>query len=161
MLGLEVIMGAYLFVHFKEKFTPDGEQVYFAVSKNGFDWEQVNDGNPVLESHLGDEGVRDHTITRTKEGKFVILATDLGLARHFTGKYQNSWENINHGGSKYLSKWESDDLVTWSEQELVKIVPDSFGCAWAPDIIYDEEAGDYMVHWSSYNPDKNPKFMAI
>lgn len=154
-------MGAYLFAHFKEKFTPDGEQVYFAVSKNGFDWEQVNDGNPILESHLGDEGVRDHTIARTKEGKFVILATDLGLARHFAGKYQNSWENINHHGSKCLSKWESDDLVNWSDQELVQVIPDSFGCCWAPDIIYDEEAGDYMVHWSSFNPDKNPDHMAI
>ena len=38
----------YLFVHFKEKITPDGEQVYFGVSKDGFNWEQVNGGNPIL-----------------------------------------------------------------------------------------------------------------
>lgn len=35
---------AYLFVHFKEKTTPDGEQVYFALSRDGFTWESVNRG---------------------------------------------------------------------------------------------------------------------
>ena len=29
---------AYLFVHFREKTTPDGEQVYFGLSKDGFHW---------------------------------------------------------------------------------------------------------------------------
>lgn len=38
----------YLFVHFKEKSTPDGEQVYFGVSNDGFHWEKVNGGNPVF-----------------------------------------------------------------------------------------------------------------
>ena len=37
----------YLFVHFKEKITPDGEQVYFSISRDGFNWEKVNDGNPI------------------------------------------------------------------------------------------------------------------
>ena len=41
-------MQAYLFVHFREKTTPDGEQVYFGVSKDGFNWEEVNGGAPVL-----------------------------------------------------------------------------------------------------------------
>jgi hypothetical protein len=39
----------YLFAHFKEKITPDGEQVYFSVSRDGFNWEKVNNGNPVVE----------------------------------------------------------------------------------------------------------------
>lgn len=41
-------MSAYLFVHFKEKRTPDGEQVYFCISKDGFHWDAVNEGNPIL-----------------------------------------------------------------------------------------------------------------
>ena len=36
---------AYLFVHFKEKITVDGEAVYFGISKDGFNWEKVNDGS--------------------------------------------------------------------------------------------------------------------
>ena len=31
-------MQAYLFVHFRERTTPDGEQVYFALSRDGFHW---------------------------------------------------------------------------------------------------------------------------
>lgn len=37
-------MSAYLFVHFREKRTPDGEQVYFGISRDGFHWDTVNDG---------------------------------------------------------------------------------------------------------------------
>ncbi len=142
-------MDAYLFVHFKEKPTPDGEQVYFALSRDGFNWESVNGGHYVLESTLGEKGVRDHTIIRTDEGKFVILATDLSLANSFHGKYKGDWANIGTGGSKSLCLWESDDLVNWSKQRLVELGDDNFGCLWAPDIVRDPKEGDYVVHWSS------------
>lgn len=142
-------MEAYLFVHFKEKRTVDGEQVYFALSRDGFHWEAVNEGRPVLWSTLGDQGVRDHTITRTNDGQFVILATDLCLAGCFRDKYMGSWANISREGSKCLSLWKSDDLVNWSEQRMVELGDEDFGCLWAPDIIYDRRRGDYVLHWSS------------
>lgn len=146
---------AYLFVHFKEKHTPDGEQLYFGLSQDGFCWEQVNGGNPILESTMGDMGVRDFTITRTRENRFVILATDLGLARHFEGKYKGSWENISRSGSKDLVLWESDDLIKWSPQRMVTLGDEDFGCLWAPDIIYDRKNDDYVVHWSSSHRSNN------
>ena len=133
-------MEAYLFVHFKEKKTPDGEQVYFALSTDGFNWEQVNGGQPVLWSEKGDKGVRDHTIVRTKYGKFYILATDLSLANCLNTKYKGSWENIGREGSKCLSLWESDDLLNWSEQRMIELGDEDFGCLWAPDVIYDRYA---------------------
>ncbi|MCM1541635.1 MAG: hypothetical protein NC121_10265 [Blautia sp.] len=52
-------MSAYLFVHFKEKRTPDGEQVYFGISRDSFHWDAVNGGSPVLWRYEGDRGVRD------------------------------------------------------------------------------------------------------
>jgi sucrose-6-phosphate hydrolase SacC (GH32 family) len=143
------VKDAFLFVHFKEKSTPDGEAVYFALSRDGFAWEPVNGGNPVLESTLGDCGVRDLAITRTRDGRFVILGTDLSLARHFAGKYKNSWAEIGRNGSKELALWESDDLVTWSGQRMVTMGDDAFGCVWAPDITFDTNTGGYVVHWSS------------
>lgn len=142
-------MEAYLFVHFKEKRTPDGEQVYFAISRDGFQWKEVNGGNPVLWSYQGDKGVRDCTITRTKENKFVILGTDLSLAYGMPGVYENSWENISKNGSKCLVMWKSDDLIHWSDQKMLPLGTPEFGCLWAPDIIYDPEKEDYVVHWSS------------
>lgn len=141
-------MQRYLFVHFKEKTTPDGEQVYFALSKDGFNWETVNGGNPVLWAYYGDKGVRDFTITRCG-GKFYIIATDLSLAYGMRGKYNHSWQAIGENGSKCFALWESVDLVNWSEEKLIKIGDEHFGCLWAPDVIYDKKEGDYILHWSS------------
>ncbi len=148
-------MSAYLFVHFKEKRTPDGEQVYFGISRDGFHWDAVNDGNPVLWSYEGDKGVRDFTITRTGEGKFVILATDLSLAYGMPYQYENSWEKVSRCGSKCLVMWQSDDLIHWSDQRMLRLGDENFGCLWAPDIIFDRESGDYIVHWSSSHADNH------
>lgn len=149
-------MQAYLFVHFREKDTPDGEQVYFGVSKDGFQWEEVNKGLPILWSFYGDKGVRDFTITRCKNtGKFVIFATDLSLAYGMRNQYQNSWAEIGRNGSKHFSVWESEDLLNWTEQKLVKIGDDDFGCMWAPDIIFDQQNKDYVLHWSSTHRHNN------
>ncbi len=142
-------MSGFLFVHFKEKRTPDGEQVYFSISRDGFHWEQVNEGNPVLWSYEGDKGVRDFTIIRTIEGKFVILATDLSLAYGMPYQYENSWENVATKGSKCLAMWQSEDLLHWTEQRMIRLGDENFGCIWAPDIIYDKKEDDYLIHWSS------------
>ena len=146
-------LGAYLFVHFKEMEEPEGEQVYFGLSRDGFSWEEVNGGQPVLVSTLGDRGVRDFTIVRTHFGKFFILATDLSLANCLKGKYQGSWENIGKHGSDQLMLWESPDLVHWSGQRTVSLAGNGFGCCWAPDVIYDRAQGDYVLHWSSSQRD--------
>lgn len=148
-------MSAYLFVHFKEKKTPDGEQVYFGLSKDGFNWEQVNGGQPVLWSNKGEKGVRDHTIIRAKNGRFYILSTDLSLANCLHTKYEGSWSNILRNGSKCLSVWESDNLVDWSEQRLVQLGDEDFGCLWAPDVLYDKNHDDYVIHWSSCHSSNN------
>lgn len=142
-------MSAYLFVHFKEKRTPDGEQVYFGISRDGFHWETVNEGEPVLWSYEGDKGVRDFTITRTQEGKFIILATDLSLSYGMPYQYENSWEKVSRNGSKCLVMWQSEDLIHWSNQKMLHLGDEHFGCLWAPDVIYDPKGGDYVIHWSS------------
>lgn len=145
-------MQHFLFVHFKEKTTPDGEQVYFGVSKDGFNWEPVNGGNPVLWAFYGDKGVRDFTITRCKAtGKFYIIATDLSLSYGMRNQYHKSWAEIARNGSKHLALWESSDLVNWSEQRLIQPGSgcDDFGCLWAPDVLFDAAHGDYILHWSS------------
>lgn len=143
-------MQSYLFVHFREKKTPDGEQVYFSVSRDGFHWEKINDGRPVLWAYYGDKGVRDFTVVHSRiDNKYYIIATDLSLSYGMRNQYRNSWKEIGLNGSKYFSVWESDNLVDWSEQRLVQAGHGEFGCMWAPDVIYDKEHGDYVLHWSS------------
>ena len=142
-------MTNYLFVHFRETTTPDGEQVYFALSKDGFHWEALNEGRPVLWAYYGDRGVRDMTIVRDRaSGRVHIFATDLSLSYGMREKYRHSWREISRNGSKSLAHWQSDDLIHWTEQELIPMGGD-FGCVWAPDVIYDEDAEDYVLHWSS------------
>ena len=41
--------------------------------------------------------------------------------------------------------WESDDLVNWSEQRSVPIADENTHYAWAPEAIYDELHGEYIV----------------
>lgn len=46
--------------------------------------------------------------------------------------------------------WESADLVNWSELRMVDVASSiSAGAAWAPEAIYDEKTGEYLVYWSS------------
>ncbi len=155
-------MQHYLFVHFRERKTPDGEQVYFGLSRDGFRWEPVNDGSPVLWAHLGQRGVRDCTIIRCKtDGKYRILATDLSLAYHFREPYHFHWPTVARNGSKCLSMWESEDLVNWSAQQLLPLGNEDFGCLWAPDVFYDPEFGDYVLHWSSAHACNDYGHMAV
>ena len=155
-------MQHYLFVHFREKTSPEGEQVYFAVSRDGFHWEALHGGQPVLWAYYGDRGVRDMTIVRDERtGRFHIFATDLSLAYGMRGKYQHAWRNINLHGSKALAHWWSDDLTHWSEQEMITLGDEQFGCLWAPDVIRDPERGDYVLHWSSTHASNDFGPMAI
>lgn len=151
----------YLFVHFREKSTPDGEQVYFGLSRDGFHWEPVHDGKPVLWSRLGEQGVRDCTIIRGDDGIYRIFATDLSLAHNFREKYHAHWPTVARNGSKCLAMWESPDLLHWSQQRLLQLGDEAFGCLWAPDVIRDEKTGEYVLHWSSSHVDNGYGDMAI
>lgn len=137
----------YLFVHFTgHESSINDEQVYFSISQDGMNWEKLNNGQPVLKSVLGEGGVRDHYILRAPEGdKFYMIATDLSI-------YTNPvWMEAGSNGSTGIIVWESEDLVNWSEPRLEVIAPDNAGCTWAPEIIYDELTGEYVVYWSSTN----------
>lgn len=155
-------MASFLFVHFREKTTPDGEQVYFALSRDGLHWEAVNEGRPVLWSYYGSKGVRDHTIIHDKrEGNYHIFSTDLSLAYGMRNQYHGSWQKIKEQGSKYLSHWTSPNLLDWSKQTLIQPGNDALGCLWAPDILYDKATDDYVLHWSSSHQSNNYTDMCI
>lgn len=137
----------YLLVYFKGEYEKDGEQVYFAISEDGLNWEDINSDKPVLMSNLGEGGIRDPFIIRSDEGdKFYIIATDLKI-------YGNgNWEKAQNDGSQSIVIWESSDLVNWSKQRNVRVALDSAGCTWAPEAIYDDSRQEYIVFWASRTP---------
>lgn len=133
----------YLFAYFPSN---SQEQIYFAAGTDELHFTDLNEGDPVLTSDIGDQGVRDPYILRSAEGDhFYMLATDLKVET--TG-----WSKAQYGGSLNLVIWESDDLVNWSEPRLVDVGMTDYenvGCVWAPEAIYDEKTGEYVVFWAS------------
>lgn len=154
-------MSSYLFVHFVG--SEDGtsmEQIYFSVSEDGTNWKTLNDGKPVLVSNVGEKGVRDPHIIRSPENdKFFLIATDLSIYNRRGDS--NKWDNCQTSGSKSIVIWESENLIDWSEERLVKVACDDAGCAWAPESIYDDEKGQYMVFWASKTASDNYKTQRI
>lgn len=141
---LSAAPGGFLFVTFRGEQSPLTEQVYFALSPDGRNWSALKDGEPVLVSPLGEKGVRDPYLIRAHDGsKFYLIATDLSI--HLNPE----WKRAAQAGSRSIVIWESADLVAWSEPRLAQIAADDAGCTWAPEAVYDEETGDYLVFWAS------------
>lgn len=135
--------GGYLFVHFTGE-EEKGEQIYFALSRDGLHWKDLNGGQPVIESKIGEKGVRDPFIIRSAiDDRFYIIGTDLRIA---SGK---GWEAAQHEGSTSLLVWSSPDLIHWSLPWVFEVTIPGAGCVWAPEAIYDEESKEYLVFWAS------------
>lgn len=133
----------YLFVHFTGE-SPEGEQVYFSLSKDGMHWEDMNKGKPVLRSETGEKGVRDPFILRSvTDGRFYIIATDLRIAN---GK---GWDAAQYKGSTQMIIWTSEDLIHWSKPWTFETGVKDAGCVWAPEAVYDPEKDAYLVFWAS------------
>lgn len=148
----------YLFVHFIGD-QEDGEQVYFSVSRDGLHWQDLNHGNPVLYSTIGEKGVRDPYLIRSpwqKEGEpaFYLIATDLRIG---AGK---GWQVAQYEGSRDIIVWTSENLTDWAGPFARIVAVEGAGCAWAPEAIYDEERDAILVYWASmtkYPEDSVPR----
>lgn len=136
----------YGFFYFTGEGSSNGEQVYAAASRGNdpLKWDEVNNGQPVLTSTLGEMGVRDPFIMRSPNGdRFYLLGTDLKI---YGGR---GWDAEQRTGSRSIMVWESDDLVHWSQQRSVQVAPPTAGNTWAPEAYWDAKRGDYVVFWAS------------
>ncbi len=132
------------------------EQIYFAVSEDGFFYKDLNDKKPVLTSTIGERGVRDPYICRSAEGdRFFLIATDLSI--YFRGGWGNTSASVD--GSHYLIFWESTDLVNWSEARMIEVACENAGMAWAPEMIYNDKTGEYVIFFASSIVDTNGNFV--
>ena len=154
---------AYLFTYFTGN-SPGEEAIRYAVSFDGYHYRALNHNKAILDSKKisTSGGVRDPHILRGADGKFYMVATDLYVP-------EQGWNNF----AMVLMK--SSDLINW-ETSVVNIpetYKDEFGDVdrvWAPQTIYDEEQGKYMIYFSmkqGNDPDKiyyayaNPDFSAL
>ncbi|HZH60642.1 MAG TPA: LamG-like jellyroll fold domain-containing protein, partial [Metabacillus sp.] len=134
---------AYFFSYFTGEYE-GGEEISFATAEDPLKWRALNNGQSIIQSNMGEKGLRDPFVIRSPEGdKFYMLATDLKMGE------STNFDQAQITGSHSLMIWESDDLVNWSEQRMVEVAPKTGGNTWAPEAIYDEKSGEYVVFWAS------------
>ena len=139
----------YLWLHFE---ATDYEKIYYGYSADGVTWTKLNDNQPLITSDVANKGIRDPHLIKLNQPdadgyKYVMIGTDLHAEGSAGGK---SWSQK----SQNLIVSRSKDLVTWTKAEAVFAGWDDANRAWAPEAIYDEAKGEYLVYWSS-KPDSN------
>lgn len=142
--------GAYLFAYFRnDAKSTNGENVFYAVSKDGYNYEALNGGVPVASASQGTGHSRDPYIMKAQDGaeyKYYMVATDA-----------NTTNNYNNTG---LHTWGSNDLITWNELANPQFATNKGGgsktitnMCWAPEAIWDPVEGKYMVYFASNEAD--------
>ena len=145
---------AYLMVYFKD----DTHSLYMALSKDGYRFTDINQARPVIagDTIAEQKGIRDPYIYRAPDGWFYMALTDLHIFGQKAGYRTTEWERdgkqYGWGNNRGLVLMKSKDLVHWSHQVLRvdKSFPElaDIGCAWAPEMIYDDQAKKTMLYFT-------------
>lgn len=142
--------GAYLFAYFRnDAKSTNGENIFYAVSKDGYNYESLNGGVPVASASQGTGHSRDPYIMKAQDGaeyKYYMVATDANTTSHY-----------NNTG---LHTWGSNDLITWDELANPQFATNKGGgtktitnMCWAPEAIWDPVAEKYMVYFATSEAD--------
>ena len=131
----------YLFAYFTGNRIEE-ESIHFAISRDGYTFRALNGNKPVLDSRVisSTGGVRDPHILRAEDGHtFYMVATDM-VSGH-------GWSS-----NRAMVLLKSTDLIHWTHS-VINIQKRYAGQerlrrVWAPQTIYDREAGKYMIYWS-------------
>lgn len=120
----------WVFAYFKE---PGSQGIYLALSRDGYTYTPLNDGQPWLRPSAPGEIMRDVYITRTPD------------THSFRMVFTWAW----HGNAIGVS--DSPDLLTWAPQRRVEIMSafPSVQNTWAPETYWDAARRDWLIIWSS------------
>ena len=136
----------YLFAYFSDN-SPEGEQIRYAISTDGYNYKPLNGGNPVVSSDsiALKKGIRDPHITRSEDGKyFYMVLTDM--------RSSEGWQS-NDG----MILMKSSNMIDWQHTaidfptrypDLEGFDKDNLHAVWAPQTIWDEKEQKYMVYYS-------------
>ena len=145
---------SYLFVYFPSN---DNENIYYALSGDGYNYTPLNNGKRVVaaDSCTVMGGLRDPHILRGNDGWFYMAVTDMKCAL--------GW-NSNRG----MVLMRSRDLVNWSHATIhfptryKGTMWSKVTRVWAPQTIWDPDYenadgshGRYMVYFSLVTEDGN------
>ena len=121
--------GAWLFIYFKE---PGSQGIYFPLSRDGYHYTPLNDGQPWVAPVQSGELMRDVFLTRGPDGLFHMV-----------------WTWNWHGNS--LGYATSPDLFSWSVQQQIPIMADfpETNNVWAPETYWDSAKNQWLLIWST------------
>lgn len=147
-------LAGYLMVYFKDQ----THSAYFAISRDGYNFTDLNGGEPIFDgTKLAEQkGVRDPHIARGPDGAFYLAMTDLHISGQRAGHRTNQWERPQEkygwGNNRALVLMKSYDLIHWSHSDfrVDKAFPElgDIDCSWAPQTIYDDVKGKMMVYFT-------------
>ncbi len=123
----------FLFTSFHE---PADTGLRFLYSEEGYHWDSIP--GVFLKPELGKQLLmRDPSIVKGPDNRFRLVWT-------------TSWK-----GDLGFGYADSDDLIHWSEQQMIPAMQDSTTVnVWAPEIFYDDVEDRYIVVWASCVPGK-------
>ncbi len=122
----------YLFTSFHE---PANEGLRLLYSKDGYHWKTTD--SIYLKPMIGkDKIMRDPSMLQGPDGTFHLVWT-------------TEWKGGN--GFGYAS---SKDLKNWTEQQYIPVMQKESTVVnvWAPELFYDDVAGQYIIIWASTIP---------
>lgn len=147
-------MRAYLMVFHRD----ETHGLYMAVSRNGYTFTAVNEGQPVLagDTIASQHGIRDPHIFRGPDGAFYLAMTDLHVFARRDGYRDTEWERPGEaygwGNNRGLVLMKSWDLINWSRANIrfdqLSAGLGEIGCVWAPEVAYDDEKGRLMIYYT-------------
>lgn len=143
---VEKDFSAYLFAYFTGN-KVEQEAVCYAISNDGYNFVALNGNQPVIDSKKisSTGGVRDPHILRSEDGRmFYMVLTDMTSSK--------GWNS-----NRAFVMLKSTDLINWTSN-VINIQQKYAGQedlkrVWAPQTIYDREAGKYMIYWSMLHGD--------
>jgi hypothetical protein len=146
-------LGAYLFVYFKD----ETHSIYFATSKDGYTFTDVNQGEPIfLGAQLAEQkGVRDPHLFRGPDGAFYMAMTDLHIFAREAGLRATEWErpqaDYGWGNNKNLILMKSYDLIHWTHARVPvgEVFHEDLGAVWAPETTFDPVRKKLMVYFTT------------
>jgi hypothetical protein len=128
----------YLFTSFRK----NGETgVFLALSQDGRQWTPLNANQPWIKPESPGMLMRDPFLAKGADGVWHLLWTW-------------GWTRQETGGNLKIGHATSKDLLTWSRQEAIPVLPDEPTArnAWAPEAAWDDKRGEWIVFWSTTIP---------
>jgi len=154
-------LAGYVMVYFKD----ETHSAYLAISRDGYNFTDVNGGEPVFDGATlaQQKGVRDPHLTRGPDGAFYLAMTDLHIYGDRAGFRTTRWERpevpYGWGNNRALVLMKSWDLIHWTHSDFrVDLAFPELGdidCSWAPETTFDPVAGQMMVYFTIRYGNKN------